>query len=571
MFTTLSLLRSITGPNTSVQLISGEQSSSHTVSSNVEVASPSSNAAQSHRRLGEIDVCVDSRKEYRVVLATILSMLCYSQNEKASSMRLTMSIFLLASSASRALFDVLHHAGICMSYTTTVEKAGQMGQEPLQTILKIVKTSVILIVWDNINLAFKVGQQRADAKDHFDNGTTASMLKAYGVKPGDLPLKLLTPPTKSTPNLKFNLREDYLPSPATSAALQEAHLWHLVDILVEHYPTLRERFKTLLKPPPTDFAIPVHKTEQFPLPAMHIDESTIDGTMQVLDQILKTLGLDTAEALKKHGIILGAGDLLSLELLLKASGSHRESKDMTENFGMFMKGQLGLFHTKMAGFRCVANEHWGIPNHSSPWSLWRMNTLLGRKPITAGWTAKKLPPFRPITELILDITLPANVLDGFRIHCGRYSLDDWVSDVRSFDDVTRVAAEVYRNLFSAREVSRFRSCSGVQRDIPHENIILFNRDALTMRVLRTAVRAGHIGTVVTVLHHWMVMFRGTGKMPKYANALFHVLVDLKTMDPKLRRAFLLNWLVNLSGHPNGFKELDLLQEHQNFWLKVCFV
>nr|GAT48060.1 predicted protein [Mycena chlorophos] len=236
---------------------------------------------------------VDSRKEYRVVLATILSMLCYSQNEKASSMRLTMSIFLLASSASRALFDVLHHAGICMSYTSTLEKTGQMGKERLQTILRIVETSVILIIWDNINIAFKVGQQRADAKDHFDNGTTASMLKAYGVKPGDLPLDLLPPQTTSTLDLKFNLREDYLPSPAMSAALQAAHLWHLTDILLVQYPTLRERFSASLTPPPTDFAIPVHKTEQFPLPAMHIDESTIDGTMQVLNQILKTLGLNS--------------------------------------------------------------------------------------------------------------------------------------------------------------------------------------------------------------------------------------------------------------------------------------
>jgi hypothetical protein len=35
-----------------------------------------------------------------------------------------------------------------------------------------------------------------------------------------------------------------------------------------------------------------------------------------------------------------------------------------------------------------------------------------------------------------------------------------------------------------------------------------------------------------------------------------------------RRFFLHNWLVNLTGRPNGFKEIDLLQEHQNFWAKV---
>jgi hypothetical protein len=30
----------------------------------------------------------------------------------------------------------------------------------------------------------------------------------------------------------------------------------------------------------------------------------------------------------------------------------------------------------------------------------------------------------------------------------------------------------------------------------------------------------------------------------------------------------MNWLANLSGKSNGFKEMDLLQEHQNFWVKV---
>ncbi|KAJ6614529.1 hypothetical protein B0H10DRAFT_1950651 [Mycena sp. CBHHK59/15] len=31
-----------------------------------------------------------------------------------------------------------------------------------------------------------------------------------------------------------------------------------------------------------------------------------------------------------------------------------------------------------------------------------------------------------------------------------------------------------------------------------------------------------------------------------------------------------NWLVNLTGKINAFKEIDLLQEHQNFWAKVIY-
>ena len=31
----------------------------------------------------------------------------------------------------------------------------------------------------------------------------------------------------------------------------------------------------------------------------------------------------------------------------------------------------------------------------------------------------------------------------------------------------------------------------------------------------------------------------------------------------------MNWLVNMSGKPGHFKELDLLQEHKNYYIKVC--
>lgn len=31
----------------------------------------------------------------------------------------------------------------------------------------------------------------------------------------------------------------------------------------------------------------------------------------------------------------------------------------------------------------------------------------------------------------------------------------------------------------------------------------------------------------------------------------------------------MNWLANTTGLEDAFKEMDVLQEHQNFWDKVC--
>jgi hypothetical protein len=188
----------------------------------------------------------------------------------------------------------------------------------------------------------------------------------------------------------------------------------------------------------------------------------------------------------------------------------------------------------MAADRMVANEHWGIANSKSPWSLWRVNSLLGRKAITAGWRAKKLPPFRPTWELITRLTLPAHILDAFRLLCPHDSLEQWVDDLKDHDAMHEVARSIYMTLCSACHVSELRRRPSKDRDVPLENIILFNRDALILLEYGDAIKRGDIGSVLNVLSYWMAMFRGTGKMPKYADVLFYLLTRLKQMNPTLR-------------------------------------
>lgn len=45
---------------------------------------------------------------------------------------------------------------------------------------------------------------------------------------------------------------------------------------------------------------------------------------------------------------------------------------------------------------------------------------------------------------------------------------------------------------------------------------------------------------------------------------------IHVFDDKQRKALLNNWLVNLSGKAGRWHELDLLQEHLNFWIKIFF-
>ena len=250
----------------------------------------------------------------------------------------------------------------------------KLGQECLTEIVGLMSTQAFIVIWDNLNIAFRVGEQRKASKDHFDNDTTATLIPLYDVDFGGLPLNIKPPRDSRRPVLDFNA-DDLLPSLPKMWELEEAQLWHIEDILFDAFPDLRHRFKDKIQPACNIFPILVHKTEQYPLPTMHIDESSLEGTLKVLDLIITgTLKL-SGEGLEKHGIILCAGDQLTISLLDKvnyyflllrlifinvnlnqASASRHDDSDLLDNVGHYTEGQLRLFHVKIVADFIVANK-----------------------------------------------------------------------------------------------------------------------------------------------------------------------------------------------------------------------
>ncbi|KAJ7887218.1 hypothetical protein B0H14DRAFT_2337841, partial [Mycena olivaceomarginata] len=91
---------------------------------------------------------------------TVICMLAQTRNKKSSEYQTTMVFYLLACSATRSQFDVLSHAGICLSYWSTLRKVKDLGQEHLADIRKLAHTRLFMLIWDNLNFAFQVAQQR---------------------------------------------------------------------------------------------------------------------------------------------------------------------------------------------------------------------------------------------------------------------------------------------------------------------------------------------------------------------------------------------------------------------------
>ncbi|KAJ7798024.1 hypothetical protein B0H14DRAFT_3492965 [Mycena olivaceomarginata] len=289
----------------------------------------------------------------------------------------------------------------------------------------MVQEKACMIVWDNLNIAFKVAEQRHNSKDTFENGTTATLMVLYGVLRGELELNILPPRTTRKPIIDF-APMDTLPTVEQIVQTRRSALWHIRRILLERFPRLATKFRDNLGEIPVIQAIPLHKTVHLPTPAMKIDESSLDGTIDVIDTLITRTLQFTAAGMHAHGVLFPGGDLLSLNLTDKAIATRRADTELLDSYGKYLTGMIVLFYVKLSGKRGTVNEHWGEPNSKYPGSFWTQNSFLSRKTISAGWKAKKLPPFRPTYELMLTLSLPAHILDGFRIHCGADSLDAWV-------------------------------------------------------------------------------------------------------------------------------------------------
>ncbi|KAK6987846.1 hypothetical protein R3P38DRAFT_2805309 [Favolaschia claudopus] len=419
---------------------------------------------------------------------------------KANNFQLVIGLFLLGSGASKREIEILAHAGLSVSYTSLTSR--NCERRAYRIYVKSAGHAWCRLSGDNLNIAFKVAEQRLQAKSHFDSGTTRIVIPGKDAAQGTLPLDLKPPRERALPVLDWS-PEDVLPSPESAAQLSRSCFWQLKRVALVYIPGIPDNLKKALEDCPENYQIPLHKTEQYPLPALKEDESTLEGTFAVYTDTLKTMGIDD-DGLERHGLMFDDGYLLT--------------------------------------------------------------DSLKEKPLMAGWGGKKATEWKPAHELI-HISLPAHIVDGFRVYCGAEDLSKWAQSA-TYTEFEEVAQTVFSKLFSSGAVNALRAQE--KRDITLENTILFNRDALFYMEYTRAIKKGDVGRVLNVLAVWMVMMRAPKTMSRYADAIFKTLVRIKKFPPKLRELYLMNWLVNLTGKLLGFKPVDLLQEHQNFWAKIIY-
>lgn len=245
-------------------------------------------------------------------------MLAVLHSRKASTFQTVIGVYCVASGVPKRVHEVLSQAGLALSYNGSLKHVKALSIASTRLYLRVLQNQMCSILWDNLNIPFHVNEQRFGSKDHFDNGTTLTLLAVFDpdvpdgtTAHGTLPLSMKPPRLSRRPIVDYP-HEAVVPKKASLAQLGRTSLWTLMDLAIANVEGL-DRLHDQLPDYPTVEQIRVHKTKQYAQPARHIDESSIDGTIEVFLAQFKHLGV-TAEFIKKHGLFFGDGDLLSMGL-----------------------------------------------------------------------------------------------------------------------------------------------------------------------------------------------------------------------------------------------------------------
>jgi hypothetical protein len=248
-----------------------------------------------------------------------------------------------------------------------------MSRDSARRIRDGLRTLKVGMAYINFDINFKTSEPTLSHHLSFMSTTSATAIPLVGVEDIEVlrcseELWRLDPcnptqPASSHPAidefdlLEFHVKDKYKHQPAGSGLSQQrmAFAWHVQEILVKH----GQHFAHLsgsLGTPESVHQLPITKTDQIPMRSMPIKQSSVNGNIEVMENLLQQGGLgDSAEPnFAANGdvdmsefVLLIHGDLLTKECLDSVRDSWR-IEDTPKNRFQYVVFLLGLFHYKMA-------------------------------------------------------------------------------------------------------------------------------------------------------------------------------------------------------------------------------
>ncbi|KAF9322135.1 hypothetical protein BG006_002474 [Podila minutissima] len=286
---------------------------------------------------------------------------------------------------------------------------------------------------------------------------------------------------------------------------------------------------------------------------MHIDQSTVEGNRDILNEIMEALELKPELWFDDLTRIVVAGDQLTLARIRSIAKLRWDEKKAYYRLE-WATPVLQLFHLQMVLASAILKTHWG--SKKSPGSLCYFITILEKKRIS-----HDKPNFHDLDELLRQI-FDAMVLLIWEIELKiEISAKGSAQSPKSSSDIKDKANDILKQYLATDNLHTI----GNQQSI---NAALFIRDMLLYIELGSAIKAGDIGQIEEIIR-WLTLIFQAGGHGNYANELLRLHCGLYySWEDKEKDVILSSMLVNTTGQPNRWIPTDLYQEHNNLLTKV---
>ncbi|KFH61866.1 hypothetical protein MVEG_12295 [Podila verticillata NRRL 6337] len=484
----------------------------------------------------------DSDRDSNVIVPTIISMLLITKARTSNYLPKVFSLFLYSTGASKKVLEVFSSVGLSVSYNSVAGSLTALTKDALKMVRNYVHNprNCFIVVYDNVNMAFKKLDQRLENQDEFQSGATAEVIAVS-----------TEPETDSEEPCGHLLLEDLYTNESDSIHRRQAFKHHLVGVLIRYFNGF-ELCK--VEPPATTNRLIAKKTKTFTLPAKDSNQATTDGNKDILQSITShDLQLPNGFFNNGRRLIL-AGDLLTVDRIKKIMAQRWDDVSIYHKFKWAFP-ILQLFHLQLNLLSLVLKTHYGDKTVHE--SLGFNAHLLGRKRIS-----EEKADYHAARELLCH-SFDALVIKIWQEEIGHKDLTLF-AEQHSEDTlpslINHIAGNIISGYFTTQNLSKLNGDGS-------RNAALFLRDMMFYLELSSAIKSGDIGRILRVLKYITIIFQA-GKTKNYGAELLHLYCGLEhKWTKKTRQAVFESWLVNPTGEKNRFIPTDLFQEHNNRLLK----
>lgn len=455
----------------------------------------------------------------------MIAMAAFSRSHHLCKIQKLLTIYFRSCGLASKAFDTLHALQITMSQKWSYSGIQLLSEKARKAMTEDIAEYPWFGIHDNVNIAFKVYEQRLKNQSHFDSGTagTIVVIKDPACIPPDYiasRLKLLEG-VNNPISFKDIIELDAMASGRLKSFAVYLILRFLVDAPEFDFENYSYGNNPIFSRPTSACQLatgPTSATCQYMLDLLHIDEVSYEGNDRVLAEWFRQLQLDP----KGNQMTIWVGDQLTVSRirgLKRFRCMDLNSHDRLE----FLKPVFGWFHAQMAMEHSLHSQYWGT---RAGHGLVHAFELLNRKGLSAP---------------SIQGAFHQNIKEGLTHVAAARFRDVWctvgqVTNLKELnslkpDQLEAMAIKIVHEFASVRALHSISSKPGNEQDDVLSQAILWNKDILDYLALNDAISSGDVAIIQDLLPRLLFRFVG-GTNSKYALEVLELIQGLYREWPK---------------------------------------